>query len=90
MTLRNRNSFTDIENKLTITKGERGLGGINCISRYKLLYIKYTNNKALLYNKGNYTQRSVINHNGKVMKKNIYMCISINESLCCTPETNPL
>ena len=27
--LQNRNRLTDIENKLTVTKGERGGGGIN-------------------------------------------------------------
>ena len=40
----NRNSVTDVENKLMVTKGERaGEGGINCdieIDVYALLYIK--------------------------------------------------
>ena len=35
------------------------------ISRYKLLYIGWINNKVLLYSTGNYVQYSVINHNGK-------------------------
>ena len=46
--LMKQKGLTDIENKLTITRGERGLGGINYISRYKLLYIKYINSKVLL------------------------------------------
>ena len=40
--LQNRNGLTDIENKLMVTKGERG-GGINWefgINIYTLLYIK--------------------------------------------------
>ena len=51
-----------------VTKGERGWGGINWEfgnSRYKLLYIKYINNKVLLYSTGIYLQYPVINHNGK-------------------------
>ena len=41
--LQNRNRLTDIKDKLMVTKGDRGGGGINLefgISRYKLLYIK--------------------------------------------------
>ena len=40
--LQNRNRVTDVENKLMVTKGERG-GGINWeigIDTYTLLYIK--------------------------------------------------
>ena len=53
------------------------------ISRCKLLYIGWINNKVLLYNTGNYIQYPVINYNGKEC---IYICI--NESLCCTVEIN--
>ena len=45
-------TLTDMENKLTVTKGERTGGGINegfGISRFKLFYIKQVNNKLLLY-----------------------------------------
>ena len=35
------------------------------ISRGKLLYIEWINNKVLLYSTGNYIQCPVINHNGK-------------------------
>ena len=42
--LQNRNTLTDLENKLFVTKGERSAeGGINeefGINRYTLLYIK--------------------------------------------------
>ena len=34
------------------------------ISRCKLLYIEWTNNKVLLYSTGNYIQYPMINHNG--------------------------
>ena len=57
------------------------------ISRYKLLYTEWMNNKVLLYSTGNYIQYPVINHNGKEYKKEYtYMCIT--ESLCCTGEIN--
>ena len=35
------------------------------ISRCKLLYIEWINNKVLLYSTGNYIQYPVINNNGK-------------------------
>ena len=35
------------------------------ISRCKLLYIEWINNKVLLYSTENYIQYPVINHNGK-------------------------
>ena len=44
------------------------------ISRCKLLYIVWINNKVLLYSTGNYIQYPVINHNGKEYKKEcLYM-----------------
>ena len=39
------------------------------ISRCKLLYIGWVNNKVLLYSTGNYIQNPVINHNGKEYEK---------------------
>ena len=53
------------------------------MSGYKLLYIKWINNKVLLYNTGNYIHYPVINHKGKEYEE-IYIC----ESLSHTPETN--
>ena len=35
------------------------------VSRCKLSYIEWINNKVLLYSTGNYIQYPVINHNGK-------------------------
>ena len=35
------------------------------VSRCKLLYIEWMNNKVLLYSTGNYAQYLVINHNRK-------------------------
>ena len=35
------------------------------VSRCKLLYIGWINNKVLLYSTGDYIQYPVINHNGK-------------------------
>ena len=39
------------------------------ISRCKLLYGEWINNKVLLYSTGNYIQYPVINHNGKEYEK---------------------
>ena len=64
------NRLIDIENKLMVTRGERG-GGINyeCgIKRYTLLYIKQITNKDLLYNTGNYIQYLIITYNGKELQ----------------------
>ena len=41
------------------------------ISRCKPLYIGWINNRVLLYDRGNYIQYSVINHNGKEMKMTV-------------------
>ena len=61
------------------------------MSRCKLLYAEWINNKVLLHSKGNYIQYIVINYN--IMESNLkytYMYILITESLCCTPETNTI
>ena len=47
----------------------RGNGLGVWISRCKLLYIGWINNKALLYSTGNSIQYLVINHNGKDKNK---------------------
>ena len=65
--------------------GGRGMEWMFGISRCKLLYIEWLNNKALLYSIENYIKYPTINHNGKEHKKR-YMCIT--ESLCCTAEIN--
>ena len=49
--------------------GSLGLGDANS-------YIEWVNNKVLLYSTGNYTQYTVINHNGKEYKKeHIYIYV---------------
>ena len=45
------------------------------ISRCKLLYIEWINNKVLLYSTGNYIQYPLINPNGKEYEKE---CIYVN------------
>ena len=57
------------------------------ISRCKLSYIEWINNKILLQSTGNYIQYPVINPNGKEYEKE-FMYICITESLCCTAEIN--
>ena len=69
-----------------VAKGEGLGGGMEWelgVSRCRLLYIKWINNKVLRYSTENYIQYPTINHNGKEYeKKNV--CICITESLCCT------
>ena len=51
-----------------VTKGEGVGGGMEWevgVSRCKLLYIEWINNKVLLYSTGNYIQYPMINHNRK-------------------------
>ena len=67
-----RNTFVLIENRLGIVEVEEGGRGMDKefeISRYKLLYTGWINNKVLLYSPGNYIQYPGINHNGKEYKK---------------------
>ena len=49
--------LTVIENKLVVARGGGGVGGGMDwefgVSRYELLYIKWINNKVLLYSPGN-------------------------------------
>ena len=39
------------------------------VSRGKLLYIRWINNKVLLYHTGNYIQYPATNHNGKAQER---------------------
>ena len=48
-----------------VAKGEGGIDWEFEISRCKLLYTEWVNNKVLLYSTGNYIQCPGINHNGK-------------------------
>ena len=81
-----------MENKLMSTKGKGRVG----VRRFRLnmhTTIYKINNKDVLYRTGNYIQYFVITHKGgKNLKSNLYIYIGlyvyINESLCCTPETN--
>ena len=64
-------------------KGEGVEGGMEWefgISRCKLLYREWINNKGLLYSTGNYIQYPMTNHNGKESEK-IDICVCITESL---------
>ena len=65
--------------------GRGGREGEVGISRCKLLYIDWINNRVLPYITVNYSQYPKINHNGKEYK-NVYICIT--KSLCCTAEIN--
>ena len=75
----NRNRIRDAEHKLVVVKGEGLDGGMEWesgISRCKLAYTGWMNNKVLWHSTGNYIQIPVINHNRKEnMKKDV--CIYI-------------
>ena len=50
---KNKGKLTDIQNRLVFAKGRGGRGGEGWefgVSRCKLLYIRWINNKILLYN----------------------------------------
>ena len=49
------------------------------ISRYKLVYIEWINNKVLLYSTRNYVQYPVINHDGKEYEKE---CVCVRACVC--------
>ena len=71
-------------------KGKRYGRGVDWklgISRCKLLYTGWINNKIILYSTGDYIHYSVINHNGKEYEKEC-VCVYVTESLCCTAEIN--
>ena len=62
------NRLTDVENRLVVAVAKWG-GGMNWefgVSRCKLVYTEWINNKVLLYSTGQYP---VINHNGKEYEK---------------------
>ena len=52
-----------------------GMGWELGMSRCKLLYIGWINNKVLLCSTGNYIQYPVINNNGKEYKKRMYIYV---------------
>ena len=72
----------DIENRLVLTKGEGVGGGMEWevgVSRYKILYIEWINNKVLLYSTENYIQYPMINYNGKeyIKRKKACVCVCV-------------
>ena len=69
-------------------EGRRGVDWEFGISRCKLLYIEWINNRVLLYSIAKYNQYPVILEMEKNMKKNIYIYVYITESLCSTAEIN--
>ena len=72
-----QNRLTDLENRLVVVKGlgEGKKVWESGISRCKLLYIGWMNNKVLLYSIGNCIQYPVINHNGEEYEKECYVYV---------------
>ena len=70
-----------------LSRGKAGVDWKSGVSRCKLLYIGWINNKVLPQRTANYVQYPLIKRNGKEHEKQcIY--ISITDSLCCTTEVN--
>ena len=78
------NEHTSSEQKQTHRHGEQtcccwwGGGWLDWefgISKVKLLYMEWINNKVLLYSTGNYIQYPVTNHNGKEYLKRMYVYV---------------
>ena len=66
MNLSTKQKHTLIENRLVITKGEMERDELGIwVSRNKLVYLEWINNKVLLCSTGNYIQSFWINHTGK-------------------------
>ena len=70
-------TLTDIENRLVVAEGQGKLGkdGLGVWVQQTQIIYRERIKKGLLYSTGNYIQYPVINHNGKNMKKNIYLSI---------------
>ena len=67
-----------------VAKGEELEGGRQWevgVSRCKLSHTEWINNRALLWSAENYIQYSMINHMEKILKRDVYTCIT--ELLCC-------
>ena len=77
--MQKRNRLRDREQTCSCQGGTGG--GMDCefgISRCKVLRIELINNMVLLHSTRNSIQYSVINQNGKNMKKNVHMYNGIN------------
>ena len=71
----------DTENRYVVAKWE-GVGGRMewkvGVSRCKRLYVKWMNNKVLLYSTGNYIQYPGINYSGKDYEKEVYIHVKLS------------
>ena len=72
-----KKQIQDVESRLIVVKREAGWGryGVGVwVSRCKLLYVEWINNKVLLYSTGNYIQYSMTNHNAEEYLKKEKIC----------------
>ena len=70
--LQNRNTFTDIENRVVVAKGDGGRIRTDWergVSRRKQWHLEWINNKFLLYSTGNHVQSPGMNHKEKNIEK---------------------
>ena len=77
---------SDVGNRRVVAKGKGagegegwsgslGMVDTTILNVIKLLHLEWINNKVLMYNTGNCTQYSVMNHNGKEYKKRMYVWV---------------
>ena len=50
------------------------------VSKCKQLHLEWISNEVLLYDTGNYIQSLVIEHDGRLCEKNVYICTAASFS----------
>ena len=73
MNLSTQQRVADVESKLMVTRGVRGVGINQETDVCTLLHIRWITSKNLLYSTGNSTQYYVVTHMGKEYEKSGYM-----------------
>ena len=70
--------ITDMESKSVIVRGEGGGSRMDWdfgVSRCKLLHVGWISNEVLLYSTGNYIQPLEAEHDGRCMRKRMYIYV---------------
>ena len=78
---------TDMENRFVVSKGLGRDGWEAGVTRCKLLYTEWRNNKILLYSTESHIQHPVTNHNGKTIKRKVCAQLLSHAQLSGTPWT---
>ena len=68
----------DMESRLVVASGEVERSGMNRklgVGRCKLLYLKWISSGVLLYGTGNYVQSLGTEHDGRYIRKRMYILV---------------